>query len=154
MSGYVPGGTGSLIQLRPQLWLDLDGGVIIRERQEVCLTAQEAKILAILVQTMRVSRAFLQADALAERLHLTPESDGAHCVEGSICNIRRKLGEPKRCPEILICRKGFGYRLIGMEARHPFALVIRDSGPQTEHGGLVPAGGERGGMGIALPRYQ
>jgi len=101
----------SLIRLRPTLWLDLDGGVIIREHEEILLTAREVGALRILAHTMCTSRSYLRASVIAQQLDIANAFDPEHCIEQNICSIRRKLGEPPRHPRILKGRRGLGYRL-------------------------------------------
>src|SRR5450631_2345380 len=88
------GGSGevraTLIQLGPQLWLDLDSAIIIRDQEEILLTAREVHVLSILVQVMRHTRSHISAQAIAERIGLTDNQDPGHCIEENISSIRRK----------------------------------------------------------------
>jgi DNA-binding response OmpR family regulator len=101
----------ALIQLGPALWLDLDGGMVIREEQHLLLTAREVNVLRILVRSMYYSRGYLSADAIAQQIHLTDVNNPEHCIEQTISTIRNKLGEIAHHPQILRGRRGLGYRL-------------------------------------------
>jgi DNA-binding response OmpR family regulator len=101
----------SRVQLGPVLWVDLDGATVKRGREEVLLTAREVHVLRILIQTMRNTRSYIDARALAERIGVKDTMDPGHCVEELISSIRRKLGEVPRNPRILRGRRGLGYRL-------------------------------------------
>ena len=107
---YLPKEDDSLIQLGSDLWLDLDGGIVIREQERLLLTAREVNVLRILIQAWHNGRQYISAQAIADRIHLdiyNPE----HSIEQTISLLRRKLGETPHRPRILRGRRGFGYRL-------------------------------------------
>src|SRR5437016_6312226 len=85
----LPNVPSSLIPLQPTLWLDLDGALIIREREEILLTAREVEVLRILVRVMLTSRNYLRANVIAQQLGLSEAFDPEHCVEQTISMIRR-----------------------------------------------------------------
>ncbi len=109
-SEHLLEGSDSLVQLASDLWIDLDGGVVIREQERLLLTAREVNVLRILVQAWHNGRQYISAQAIADRIHLdiyNPE----HSIEQSISLLRRKLGETPHRAHILRGRRGFGYRL-------------------------------------------
>src|SRR2546421_2154219 len=81
----------SALPLRSGLWLDLEGGMLIHEQQEILLTAREVNVLRILVHVMRTSRGYLPASILARQLRLSEVFDPEHCIEQTVSTLRRKL---------------------------------------------------------------
>lgn len=120
--------SAAIVSLRPGLWCDLDGYVLIRSLagshapREILLTAREVDILRILLHTMRTSRRYVTARQLADQLLpsvvLGTSDDPEHCIESGISTLRRKLGETPRDPRILRGRRGIGYRLVLETGRH------------------------------------
>ena len=100
----------SLLRLDTALWLDLEGGLLIREQQEILLTARELAVLQILVRNMFASRGYLSATALAKQIRLEAY-DPEHSIEQTVSLLRRKMGEKPHHPRILRGRRGLGYRL-------------------------------------------
>ena len=113
--GDSKGTRPSLVRLGSALWLDLDSAILIREQEEVLLTAREVLGLRILVQTMRNTSSYIDALAIAERIGVKDAQDPGHCIEDCISSIRRKLGEVPHHPQILRGRRGLGYRLFPMQ---------------------------------------
>jgi len=109
--GQPPDKHTGLVQLGPELWLDLDAGLVLRAEKKNFLSIRETKILRVLVQAMRNGRQYLDARALAERIHLDSPDNPEHSIETSITNIRQKLGETAYKARILQSRRGYGYRL-------------------------------------------
>lgn len=109
--GILPDIQHSLVPLGSAIWIDLEGGLLIREGEEIQLTAREVHVLEILVQSMRSSRGYLMASAIAQRLNLSFIFDPEHSIEQTISVLRRKLGEVPHHPQILRGRRGLGYRL-------------------------------------------
>lgn len=124
MSSVLPNGlqeiqpslTNAVVLLGPALELDLDGGVIMNGQQEILLTAQEIAVLHLLVATMRHGRGYLSAQAIAQRINLVHANNPEHCIEQTISQLRRKLGEKLRDSRILRGRRGLGYRLFPMQS--------------------------------------
>jgi DNA-binding response OmpR family regulator len=108
---HLPEENDSFIQLGPDLWIDLDGGVIIRKQENIFLTAREMHVLRILVKAWRNGRQYISAQVIADRVGLSEVYNPEHSVEQTISLLRRKLGETPYRPRILHGRRGFGYRL-------------------------------------------
>ncbi len=97
------------IQLSYDLWFDQDRYVILRSDASLPLTAREAMLLVRLLET---PQRFLSAALLARVL--TGPGDmplDEHGVEQVVSSLRRKLGEPRRHPRLLLNRRGIGYGL-------------------------------------------
>jgi DNA-binding winged helix-turn-helix (wHTH) protein len=99
----------SLIPLGPDLWFDSDACVILRSGKPSPLTAREAAVLRILLQAP--GRWHL-ADDLARQLKRRWPHINAHCIEQTICGLRRKLGESGKRTSILRNRYGLGYSIV------------------------------------------
>jgi DNA-binding response OmpR family regulator len=111
MSVAPPDDQAMHIQVGPGLWVDLEGGTIVRDGATFLLTAREFQVLASLVHAMRHSRGYLSAAALASRVGRSEAADPEHCIEQAVSTLRRKLGDVPRRPTLLVGRRGFGYRL-------------------------------------------
>lgn len=96
------------------LTLDRDAGEALVAGWPVALTRTELEILATLVEARGrvVTREHLavRGRASASTLPL------ARSIEGHVRNLRHKLGDDPACPRRVISVRGFGYRLVQMEA--------------------------------------
>ena len=109
-SSHAPSAT-IMIQLGPQLWLDLEAASIIVGPEEILLTPHEYRVLSLLAHAMLNGRGYLTASALAEQIVSQEAYDPEHAIEDTISNIRRKLGEQPYAPVYLVSRRAIGYRL-------------------------------------------
>ena len=97
------------IMLRHDVWFDPESGILRRGQTIIGLTRRETALLAVLV---RAPRHYLRARDLADHLERRngfPLDD--HCIEQSISQLRRKLGESAKRPGLVRNRSGFGYAL-------------------------------------------
>jgi DNA-binding response OmpR family regulator len=108
-----------LMQLGPDLWLDLEAASIINEAGEEPLTAHEYSLLQKLVHSMGAGRGYLPARVLAADIVSEGSFDPEHAIEDTISNVRRKLGEIPYAPKILVGRRGIGYRLRPLVVEEP-----------------------------------
>lgn len=97
------------IQLGDDLWFDQERYLILRSDATLPLTAREALLLTRLLET---PHRFLSTTLLA-RVLTRPEGFplDEHGVEQVVSSLRRKLGEPRRHPRLLLNRRGIGYGL-------------------------------------------
>jgi DNA-binding winged helix-turn-helix (wHTH) protein len=141
--------SAAIVSLRPGLWCDLEGHVLIRTLAgshapwEILLTAREAGILRILLHTMRTSRRYVTARQLADQLLPTvvlgTSDNPEHCIESSISTLRRKLGETPRDPRLLRGRRGIGYRLFPETGRHEGGGVGLDASSSISSPSFIPS---------------
>lgn len=105
-----------LITLSSEVQVDLNRWIVLRDGTHVPLTAQEIRVLDVL---LHAPRHFLSADDLARRM-TRPDGYPAdeHCVRQTICELRRKLGDTETRPRMLVNRRGLGYALIIEDASH------------------------------------
>lgn len=96
----------SRILLRRDLWFDPALAILQRQGKTILLTAREAAVLKLLLQT---PRGWHSADDLAGRLRRRWAHINAHSIEQTITGLRRKLGESGKHPTILLNRYDLGY---------------------------------------------
>lgn len=97
------------IQIDSHLWVDLERCNLRSQEKIIPLVGQEVLVLEVLLGTPgRFYSAERIADRIAEVRHSLTD---AHCVEQTISKLRRKFGEQRRQPRILVSRRGVGYAL-------------------------------------------
>lgn len=97
----------SAVLLQPDLWFDAGACSLIHQSRGVPLTARECSLLSFL---LRAPGRFHSARELACWLTKpgAPIIDD-HSVEQVITTLRKKLGETKGCPRVILNRRGMGY---------------------------------------------
>jgi hypothetical protein len=101
--------SSSAILLRPQIWLEPDIFLLVRDGCSIPLSTREAQLFDMLLQH---PGRYHSATRLAE--HLT--KPGAfpvdpHGVEQTVYNMRRKLGETPRRPSVIRTHREAGYAI-------------------------------------------
>lgn len=80
---------------------------IHRDGKYISLTAQEAAILSKLLET---PWSYVRTTLLAHHLSRPGRlMTGTHCIEQTIHTLRRKLGDDKRQPNLILNLRGIGY---------------------------------------------
>src|SRR5262249_56750653 len=103
------------IVLRSGVVFDAGRCAVLRDGEEIPLTAREADLLHLLLQLPGL---YLSRRYLVQALHLQhPHADAGervlshHRLEQTVSRLRRKLGEPGSHPLLLRCRREVGYGL-------------------------------------------
>jgi two-component system KDP operon response regulator KdpE len=107
-ASYAKGGEPGVVQLGPDIRVDLANRVVVVRGEEVHLTPIEFKLLATLVR---------HAGTVLTHRHLLTEVWGpehgqqAHYLRVYMTSLRHKLERQPARPKYLITEPGIGYRL-------------------------------------------
>lgn len=102
------------IMLRSDLWFDPALATLQRQGTTILLTAREAAVLKVLLQT---PRGWHSAHDLAGRLQRRWAQINAHSIEQTITGLRHKLGESGKHPTILLSRYDLGYGIFPQDPK-------------------------------------
>lgn len=95
-------------QLRPGLVVDLGSYEVVRGQRRQRLTAAEAEVLAILLQQ---PRQYVSVEKLIRMTRLRYARRPKRCLQETISDIHKKLGEMPRRPLLLRCLEGKFYAI-------------------------------------------
>ncbi len=124
--------TSSIIHLRPDLQLDLDGAILRNAGEAISLSAREVALLTIL---LRAPGHYLKSSYLADQL--TPPGSTfpveEHSVEQMISALRRKMGERGQHNGVLRNRRGLGYAIFPLPHAEPAVELARARYPDLSN---------------------
>jgi|GEM_PF-5129896 len=112
MAPEAPG--PSAYQLRPGLWVDLEGYEVLRGPIRQRLKVREVEILRILLQQ---PRCYVSVEKLIRMTRLRHASNPKRSLQELISELRQKLGEEPRRPWLLRCQEGKSYAIFPAQRR-------------------------------------
>lgn len=104
----------AVYHLKPHVVVDLTHYIVQRGSEVIALRAREAMLLDIL---LRYPRSYISANTLADAIGFESIEAPAHCVEETVSQVRRKLGETPFHPTLIRCKRYAGYGIFPEEAR-------------------------------------
>lgn len=104
----------AVYHLKPDVVVDLTHFVVQRGNEVIALRAREAVLLDLL---LRHPRSYVSATTLADAIGFESIEAPAHCVEETVSQVRRKLGETPFRPTLIRCKRYAGYGIFPEEAR-------------------------------------
>lgn len=97
------------VRLSGDVWFDADECALLVAGKVVLLTARETHIMTRLIRAPRHFHSSAELARLLTRPGAFPVSE--HSVEQTMSGLRRKLGEARGKPGILVSRRGLGYAI-------------------------------------------
>ena len=101
------------VRLSGHVWFDVNECALLVEGKVVLLTARETQIMTQLIRAPRHFHSSADLARLLTRPGAFPVSE--HSVEQTMSGLRRKLGESRGKPGILVSRRGLGYAINSAE---------------------------------------